>query len=331
MIFNAQAHDDLYRLIRHIENQINKGSTLDEAIEKLRTISTTDNQKIDFLASLLKGTSSDQLQLSPYKIGSYHTLVSLVNLLASSEANIKGSLKALNQCLTVNRNNANKLWKGIKGLAIYLVVILSLALTCTGIYTIKVLPQFQDMFGSMGDALPDFTILVMRFSEFLMNWWFLIMPLFILLIYQLFRLGTKISSLEPLNKALIFIPGVRNLYTLHFKYLLICYSHILIAGGMESKKALNEALDLLNKDSTTKPFDAFKKDNSLSDISIAYEIGTLTSEIEYQFENVEYEYLNELTRIREKITLFSQLTLALVVGSIVIAMYLPIFQMGQVV
>lgn len=331
MIFNAQAHDDLHRLIRHIENQINTGSTLDEAIEKLRTISTTDNQKIDFLASLLKGDSGDQLQLSPYKIGSYHTLVSLVNLLASSEANIKGSLKALNQCLTVNRNNANKLWKGIKGLAIYLVVILSLTFICTSIYTIKVLPQFQDMFESMGGALPDFTILVMGLSEFLMNWWFLIMPLFLLLIYQLFRLGTKISSLEPLNKAVTFIPGLKNLYKLHFKYLLICYSRILISGGMQSKRALNEALELLNKDATSHSFDALKKDNSLGDISIAYEIGTITSEIEYQFENIEYEYLNELTRIREKITLFCQLTLALIVGSIVIAMYLPIFQMGQVV
>lgn len=331
MIFNAQAHDDLHRLIRHIENQINTGSTLDEAIEKLRTISTTDNQKIDFLASLLKGDSGDQLQLSPYKIGSYHTLVSLVNLLASSEANIKGSLKALNQCLTVNRNNANKLWKGIKGLAIYLIVILSLTLFCTGIYTIKVLPQFQDMFESMGGALPDFTIFVMGLSEFFMNWWFLIMPLFILLIYQLFRLGTKISSLEPLNKAVTYIPGAKKIFKLHFKYLLICYSHILISGGMQSKKALNEALELLNKNSTSNSFDTFKKEVSLSDISIAYEIGTIASEIEYQFENIEYEYLNELTRIREKITLFCQLTLALIVGSIVIAMYLPIFQMGQVV
>lgn len=329
MIFNAHAQDDLNRIIRHIDHQLALGSTLEESIAKLKTIETIDADKVDYLDRLLKGESAEGIQLSPYKLTNETAMVKILKRLVSSGANVKTSLKALQVCLSVNQNNANQIWKGLNTLAIYLFVILSLAIICTSIYIIKVLPQFQDMFESMGTELPEFTQSVLNMSEWLVEWWLLIIPVVLWLVYQLFKLGKKVSALEPFDKGMKLIPGVYRLSQLHFKYLLVSYTHIFISGGLKSETAFEHALSLLGK----KPNDAdveSNKDGDLDDILVARRIGTLEAEIEYAFEHIEFEYISELAKLREKMMLFAQTTLAIIVGAIVIAMYLPIFQMGQV-
>lgn len=326
MIFNARAHDDLYRLIRHVENQLDAGFTLDDSLKRLKLIETIDHKKVELLEALLKGSASDPAQFSPYKTASYDSLAKLSGLLSLSGASIKDSLKAMIECLRVNQNNAYQVWKGLKTLATYLVVVLALVVICTSIYTLKVLPQFKEMFDSLGGELPAFTASVLGASELLMQWWFAIIPVILLLVYLLFNIAKKVTALEPISPSMMLIPGFNPLFKLHFKYLLISYTHILMSGGMQGKIALSKSLEVL-----AKSIDFLKKDEAFEDLMVAYELDTLAGEIQFELGDIEHQYLAELAQLREKIMLFSQTFLALIVGTIVIAMYLPIFQMGQIV
>jgi len=251
--------------------------------------------------------------------------------LSSSGSDIQSSLKAAKTCLQVSHNTANQIFGGIKALTIYLAVILSLALVCTTIYTVKVLPQFDAMFDSMGAELPLFTQTVLGISEFLTLWWWLLFPLVFFMIYQLFKLGNNIAALEPTGMSLRFIPGGYKLTRLHFKYLLVNYTYILITGGMKSREAFYSALKLIEDKPTDESLKNVQKNGFMEDICVAEELDTLGPEIEHAFHNVEHEYMDVLGKIREKVMLTLQITVAAVVGAIVVAMYLPIFQMGHVV
>ncbi|MFD2231457.1 hypothetical protein [Alkalimarinus sediminis] len=329
MILNSQAQNDLNRIIRHIDSQVSAGLSVEESIAKLKNLNRIDTGKVTYLECLLKGQSVDSGQLSPYKLATETSMRKLLQLLVSSGASINTSLKALQVCLSMNRDYASQVWKGLKALSIYMFVILSLAFVCTGIYILKVLPQFQAMFDSMGAELPAFTQTVLGVSQFLVQWWLVIIPLVLWVVVQFAKLGQKIAALEPLGRGIKRVPGVKRLSSLHLKYLLVSYSYILMAGGLQSEEAFKRALRLIGETDDAAGIEN-ARNGYLKDIFIARELGTLGAEIEYAFGQIEYEYMSELAKLREKIMLFTQVSLALIVGAVVIAMYLPIFQMGQV-
>jgi hypothetical protein len=151
------------------------------------------------------------------------------------------------------------------------------------------------------------------------------------MVYQLFKLGNKIATLEPTGTGLKLVPGAYRLTRLHFKYLIVNYTHILISGGMKSTDAFFNALRLIEDKPLDSSLKKVERNGLFKDILIAKELDTLGPEIEHAFNSIEYEYFGELGRFREKIMLALQLTVAVIVGALVIAMYLPIFQLGQVV
>src|SRR5690606_6341794 len=57
----------------------------------------------------------------------------------------------------------------------YPIAVLVVAIIVTAILLIKVVPQFESLFGSFGADLPAFTQLVIRLSEWLQAWWFAVL------------------------------------------------------------------------------------------------------------------------------------------------------------
>src|SRR5690606_1299126 len=57
----------------------------------------------------------------------------------------------------------------------YPIAVLVVAIIMTAILLIKVVPQFERLFGSFGADLPAFTQLVIRLSEWLQAWWFAVL------------------------------------------------------------------------------------------------------------------------------------------------------------
>ena len=66
-------------------------------------------------------------------------------------------------------------------------------------------------------------------------------------------------------------------------------------------------------------------------IQMAIELDTLKEEIEYQLSQLRLQGVNDFTQIKSIISVAAIVIVATVVGTVIIAMYLPIFQMGQII
>ena len=53
----------------------------------------------------------------------------------------------------------------------YPIATIVVAIVVTGVLLIKVVPQFAETFHNFGSDLPAFTLLVLRVSEWMQNWW----------------------------------------------------------------------------------------------------------------------------------------------------------------
>ncbi len=88
-----------------------------------------------------------------------------VNLIAAGE--VGGILDTILQRLATFIEKAAELKSKIKGAMIYPIVVMSIAFICIAVILIFVIPVFQDMFSSFGQALPMPTQVVVALSDIL--------------------------------------------------------------------------------------------------------------------------------------------------------------------
>ena len=63
----------------------------------------------------------------------------------------------------------------IKKALTYPIAVIVVAIVVTGILLVKVVPQFAETFQSFGSDLPGFTLFVLRISEWVQSWWFIML------------------------------------------------------------------------------------------------------------------------------------------------------------
>src|ERR671915_866847 len=95
-----------------------------------------------------------------------------VNMVAAGEAG--GILDTILLRLAVFLEKNDALVRKVKGAMIYPGVILSVAVIAIGVLLLFVIPVFKEMFASVGMALPLPTRVVIALSEFLQNYWYVV-------------------------------------------------------------------------------------------------------------------------------------------------------------
>lgn len=75
---------------------------------------------------------------------------------------------------------AGPVWQASIGKLTYLFVLPPLALLILTFVMLKIVPSFEKIFKDFGTALPPMTVVLMRVSYFMINYWFLFVPLCIL-------------------------------------------------------------------------------------------------------------------------------------------------------
>jgi len=65
-------------------------------------------------------------------------------------------------------------------------------------------------------------------------------------------------------------------------------------------------------------------------LELARRAGTLADELEHLSMRAQELFAHQLAKVREEFTLVAQVFAGLVIGSLVLSMYLPIFKMGSV-
>lgn len=95
------------------------------------------------------------------------------DLVASGEQS--GALDKIFDRVALYKEKAEALKSKIKKAMFYPIAVLVVALIVTSILLIFVVPQFQDIFNGFGAELPAFTLMVIGISEFMQEYWWMML------------------------------------------------------------------------------------------------------------------------------------------------------------
>ncbi len=267
-----------------------------------------------------------------------------VNMVAAGEAG--GILDTILQRLATFMEKNDALIRKVKGAMIYPSVILGVAAIAVTVLLIFVIPVFENLFSSAGLALPLPTRIVMGMSRFLRSYWYLMISAGIVGWFSYKRYTSKPEGRLRIDRILLNVPVLgdvlRKSAVSRFTRTLgtLVSSGVSILDGLEitAKTAGNRVVQdaimesrasIAGGDTIAQPL---KKSGVfppmvISMISVGEQTGGLDEMLskiaDFYDDEVDAAVGNLLSLLEPAMMCF----LGVVVGGMVVAMYLPIFDM----
>jgi len=262
-----------------------------------------------------------------------------------------GALDRIFDRIAIYKEKAEALKSKIKKAMFYPAAVMVVAGIVTSILLIFVVPQFAEIFGSFGAELPGFTLFVLGISELMQQYWWVVLAAVIATGYLIgkgYRNSLKFRTAcdAMLLKAPIF-------GTIFNKAAVARYARTLsttFAAGVPLIEALESAagasgneiykkaiLDIRDEVSSGNQMHFAMKQTSqfpemvVQMVSIGEESGSLDSmlaKVANIYEQEVDDAVDGLTALLEPLIMA---VLGVIIGGLIIAMYLPIFQMGNIV
>ena len=271
------------------------------------------------------------------------------NLVDSGEK--AGALEQMLDRIATYLEKTELLKKKVKKAMTYPIAVVVVAIIVTAILQEKVDPQFQSLFQGFGAELPVFTQMVVHLSEWMQKWWFVVLLGIvgtIFLFKEAKRRSQKFSDL--VDKYVLKLPVMGEILD---KSAVAKFGRVLsttFAAGVPLVDALDsvagatgnavyrDAIDRIKNDvsSGTQLQASMRQQNvfpvmAVQLTAIGEESGNLDemlAKVAEHYEAVVDDMVDNLTALMEPMIMA---VLGVLVGGLIIAMYLPIFQMGQVV
>ena len=233
----------------------------------------------------------------------------------------------------------------------YPISVIFVAIIVTVILLLKVVPVFQDLFSSFGAELPAFTMMVINMSKWLQDYWFVLL-IVILGIGGGFSEAKKRSTAfnnmldrlalkAPIVGDLVYKSTVarfaRTLSTTFSAGVPLVDALVSCAGATGNVVYKDAVLKIRDEVSTGQQLGFAMRQSgifpsmALQMVSIGEESGALDAmldKVATHFENEVDNAVDGLTSMMEPLIMA---VLGVLIGGLVIAMYLPIFQLGSVV
>ncbi|MDF0748933.1 type II secretion system F family protein [Marinobacter sp. 71-i] len=271
------------------------------------------------------------------------------NLVDSGEK--AGALEGMLDRIATYLEKTEILKKKVKKAMTYPAAIVVVAIIVTAILLVKVVPQFESLFQGFGAELPVFTQMVVRLSEWLQTWWFVVLLGIVGTIF-LFKEAVHRSQKfsDFVDKYVLKLPIVGEILD---KSAVAKFGRVLsttFAAGVPLVDALDsvagatgnavyrDAIQRIKNDvSSGTQLQASMRQQDIFPVmavqltAIGEESGNLDEMLEkvaIHYEAVVDDMVDNLTALLEPVIMA---VLGVLVGGLIIAMYLPIFQMGQVV
>jgi type IV pilus assembly protein PilC len=315
IVARGNEHDEMKKVVNALKLEVESGRTFSEALHKFPLLFD-------------------------------HLFCSLV---ASGETS--GALEGMLDRIATYKEKSESLRKKIKKAMSYPMAVLIVALIVTGILLVFVVPQFEELFQGFGADLPTFTLLVISLSEFMQSWWYVIIGFFILLGYIFSHLKkTSQSFRNKVDKLILKLPIVGDI--MH-KAAIARYARTLsitFAAGVPLVEALDsvagatgnivysDAVEKIKDEvSTGSQVQAAMRNTQLFPnmviqmIAIGEESGSLDAMLGKVANIYEEEVDTAVDSLSSLLEPLIMAVLGVLVGGLVIAMYLPIFQMGSVI
>lgn len=262
-----------------------------------------------------------------------------------------GVLEVLLNKVAIYLEKAESIKSKIKKAMIYPAVVLLVAFVATAFMMIFVIPQFESLFQGFGADLPAFTRLILDISEVFVNYWWLIFGAIIIPIVafiQLKKRSPKFNQLIDrwLLKVPLFGPIIalaanarfaRTLSTMFDGGIPLVDAMASVAGATGNyvyEKAVMEMRDAVSVGQQLNF--AMRQSNLFPDmviqmVAIGEEAGSLGSMLAKVADFYEEELDATIAALTTLIEPIVMCFLAVLVGSMVVAMYLPIFKLGAAI
>ena len=271
------------------------------------------------------------------------------NLVDSGEK--AGALEKMLDRIATYLEKTELLKKKVKKAMTYPIAVVVVAIVVTAILLVKVVPQFESLFQGFGAELPVFTQMVVRLSDWMQTWWFVVLLGIVGTIF-LFKEANRRSQKfsDFVDKYVLKLPVVGEILD---KSAVAKFGRVLsttFAAGVPLVDALDsvagatgnavyrDAIQRIKNDvSSGTQLQASMREQDIFPVmavqltAIGEESGNLDEMLEKvaeHYEGVVDDMVDNLTALMEPMIMA---VLGVLVGGLIIAMYLPIFQMGQVV
>ncbi|TXJ09305.1 MAG: type II secretion system F family protein [Acinetobacter sp.] len=262
-----------------------------------------------------------------------------------------GALETMLDRVAIYKEKSELLKQKVKKAMKYPITVIIVALIVTVILLVKVVPVFQDVFSSFGADLPAFTKMVVNMSEWMQKYWFFLILFVGGLVFGLLELKQRSKPFRDLlDKAALKAPIFGDLV---YKSIIARYSRTLattFAAGVPLIDALESTAGATNnviyeqavmgirEDVATGQQLQFAMRQTQKFPSMAIQmvaIGEESGALDAMLDKVATHYENEVDNAVDGLTSMMEplimAVLGILIGGLVIAMYLPIFQMGSIV
>jgi len=271
-----------------------------------------------------------------------------VSLIDSGEQS--GALETMLDRVATYKEKSEALKAKIKKAMKYPIAVVCVAIIVTGILLVKVVPQFAQTFANFGSELPAFTLFVLQISDFAIAWWFHTLIGIIAAVFLFKELKTRSQAFaDGLDRFSLKAPIVGNIVKMAVvarfsRTLATTFSAgVPLVDGLDSvagatgNVVYSDAIKKIKEEVTSGIQLNFAIRNTgifpsmlIQMVSIGEESGALDdmlAKVATHYEEEVDNAVDGLTSLMEPIIMS---VLGILIGGLMIAMYLPIFQLGDV-
>ena len=160
----------------------------------------------------------------------------MINMISAGEAS--GSLDISLERMSVQFEKSAKTKALVKKAMIYPVVVMIVAIVMVIVMLVVVIPSYTDMFKELGTELPGITQGVMKASDFIKAYWFILAPLVAAAIFGFIVFSKTDLGIHILHKIKLTIPAMKNLEVKQNSSLMARTLSTLLASGVPLVEAV---------------------------------------------------------------------------------------------
>ena len=342
------SQEQLLSLTRELATLLKAGLPLDRALEILINLSNVDSARslMQQIRDDVRGGASlsQALDKSSGVFSRFY-----INIVRAGEAG--GALAAVMARLSEFMERAKELRETIRSALIYPALLLIVAVSSIMLLLIKVVPQFEQIFQSFGAELPVFTQMVVNLSKAVQAYWFVFVIAVLAAITGFgYAYNRSLQMRNAIDRLSLKVPVIGNILN---KSAVARFARTLsttFAAGVPLVDALTSVAgatgNVVYSDATLRVRDDVSGGQQLNFAmrntgvfpnmvvqmtSIGEESGALDDMLDKAASYYEEQVDNAVDALTSLLEPIIMAVLGVVIGGLIIAMYLPIFQLGQVV
>jgi type IV pilus assembly protein PilC len=271
------------------------------------------------------------------------------NLVAAGEA--AGVLEGLLDKIATYKEKTESIKGKIKKAMFYPSAVIVVAVLVVALIMILVIPQFEELFKSFGADLPAFTKMVVALSRWMQDWWILLFIGIIASVFVVSNIWKRSRKFRELvDRAILKIPVIGVIVNKAAIARFARTTSTMFAAGVPMVEALesvagatgniiysNAVLRMREDVATGQSLQLTMKQQDLFPhmviqmVAIGEESGSLDNMLSKVADFYEEEVDNMVDALSSLLEPMIMVVIGVLVGGLVVAMYLPIFQMAKVV